>query len=214
MKYDYVFWDLDGTLTDPGIGITNSVMYALKKFGIEVSDRSELYKFIGPPLVDSFEMFYGFSHEDAWRAVECYREYFGVTGLFENEVYEGIPELLQKLKDEGVKLYVATSKPMEFSIRILERFDLLKYFDGVSASSMDEKNSDKAFIVKDALNRSGAEASNVLMIGDRKHDIIGAHANKMKVLAVLYGYGNREEFEEAGADYIAGTVEEIYDILR
>ena len=126
MKYEYIFWDLDGTLTDPGIGITNSVMHALGKFGIEVSDRRELYKFIGPPLVESFETFYNFSHEEAWKAVEYYREYFGVIGLFENEVYEGIPKLLSRLKDEGYGLYVATSKPLEFSVRILERFDLLK----------------------------------------------------------------------------------------
>ncbi len=214
MKYEYIFWDLDGTLTDPGIGITNSVMHALGKFGIEVSDRRELYKFIGPPLVESFETFYNFSHEEAWKAVEYYREYFGVIGLFENEVYEGIPKLLSRLKDEGYGLYVATSKPLEFSVRILERFDLLKYFDGVSASSMDERNSDKASIVADALNKSGAKPEKVLMVGDRRHDIIGAHANGVDVLAVLYGYGSREEFAEAGADYIATTVEQIYDILR
>lgn len=206
MKYKYLFFDLDGTLTEPGLGITNSVIYALNKFGITVEDRNELYKFIGPPLVDSFKDFYGFDDEKAWKAVEYYREYFSVKGLFENSVYDGIPELLQKLKNDGYKLYVATSKPTEYSVRILEKFKLLQYFEYVSGSDMDEKNSSKAMIIKHALEVSKADINEVLMIGDRHHDIDGAKANKIASLGVLYGYGDFEELTSAGADDVAKTV--------
>lgn len=211
MKYKYLFFDLDGTLTEPGIGITNSVMYALEKFGIKVNDRMELYKFIGPPLVDSFKEFYGFDDLKAWKAVEYYREYFSRDGLFENRVYDGIDELLQKLISDGHELYVATSKPTEYSIRILEKFDLLKYFNYVSGSNMDEKNSSKAMIIEHALQISKADKNDVLMIGDRHHDIDGAKANGIASLGVLFGYGSLEELRMAGADYIA---EEVDDILK
>lgn len=211
MKYKYLFFDLDGTLTEPGIGITNSVMYALEKFGIKVNDRMELYKFIGPPLVDSFKEFYGFDDLKAWKAVEYYREYFSRDGLFENRVYDGIDELLQKLISDGHELYVATSKPTEYSIRILEKFDLLKYFNYVSGSNMDEKNSSKAMIIEHALQISKADKNDVLMIGDRHHDINGAKANGIASLGVLFGYGSLEELRMAGADYIA---EEVNDILK
>lgn len=211
MKYKYLFFDLDGTLTEPGIGITNSVMYALEKFGIKVNDRMELYKFIGPPLVDSFKEFYGFDDLKAWKAVEYYREYFSRDGLFENRVYDGIDELLQKLISDGHELYVATSKPTEYSIRILEKFDLLKYFNYVSGSNMDEKNSSKAMIIEHALQISKADKNDVLMIGDRHHDINGAKANGIASLGVLFGYGSLEELRMAGADYIA---EEANDILK
>ena len=122
MKYKYLFFDLDGTLTDPVEGITNSIIYSLKKFNIEINDRTTLYKFIGPPLVDSFMKFYGFDEKKAWTAVEYYREYFSVSGLFENKVYDGIENLLDTLQKQGHKLYVATSKPKEYSVRILDKF--------------------------------------------------------------------------------------------
>ena len=129
MKYSYVLFDLDGTLTDPGEGITNSVMYALNKLGIAESDRAKLYKFIGPPLVDSFKEFYGFSDEKAWQGVELYREYFGDKGIYENRVYEGMYKVLDELKANGVRLYVATSKPTFYTNKILDKFNLTKYFD-------------------------------------------------------------------------------------
>ena len=125
--YKYCLFDLDGTLTDPAVGITNSVMNALEKYGIHVDDRTKLYPFIGPPLDYSFMTFYGFSKEDADQAIKYYREYFSVKGLFENEVYESIPEMLAELKKRGVTLAIATSKPYEFTVRILKHFDLLKY---------------------------------------------------------------------------------------
>ena len=127
-KYDIILFDLDGTLTDPGMGITNSVMHALKKYGIEVENRETLYKFIGPPLIDSFEKYYGFSHEEAVKSVDYYREYYADKGIYENEVYNGIEAMLQKLSEEGKKIILATSKPEPFAREILRHFDLDKYF--------------------------------------------------------------------------------------
>ena len=127
--YRYILFDLDGTLTDPGMGITNSVAYALDKFSITVPDRSELYKFIGPPLVDSFMNYYGFSEEDANRAVAYYREYFKPTGIYENEIYDGVPELLEGLKAQGKTVILATSKPEIFAHEILKHFGIFSYFD-------------------------------------------------------------------------------------
>ena len=147
MKYKYYLFDLDGTLTDPGIGITNSVMYALEKFDIHVSDRKELYPFIGPPLVDSFEKYFGFDEKQAFQAVEYYREYFREDGIFENAVYEGIPEMLSELKSRDAKVALATSKPYEFSVRILDHFDLHQYFDFVGAATMDGRISRKADVI-------------------------------------------------------------------
>ena len=137
MSYRYCLFDLDGTLTDPGVGITNSVMHALRKFGISVPDRSELYSFIGPPLGESFRKQYGFSEEQSRQAVDYYREYFRAGGIFENTVYDGIPELLQALKRKGVTVALATSKPYEFAVQILQHFDLYQYFDYFGAADMD-----------------------------------------------------------------------------
>lgn len=208
MQYKYIFFDLDGTLTDPGIGITNSVMYALDKFGIH-ADRENLYRFIGPPLVDSFMEFYGFPEDKARKAVEYYREYFSVTGLFENKVYDGMEDVLDKLKSAGHKLYVATSKPKVYADRILERFDLKKYFEYVAGADLEGHKSSKSDVVKEAMEISHASSDKILMIGDRKHDIIGARNNGIRTAAVLYGYGNRKEFEEECADYILDKVEDI-----
>ncbi len=203
MKYKYCLFDLDGTLTDPAIGITNSVMYALKKFDIEVKDRTELYPFIGPPLDYSFMTFFGFSKEQADLAIKYYRENFSVTGLFENEVYDGVPEMLSELKNRGVKIALATSKPYEFSIKILKHFDLYQYFDFFGAATMDGKISKKEDVIAKLLEDMGvADRSELLMIGDRYHDIEGAKANNLDSAGVLWGYGSKEELENAGADYI------------
>ena len=128
MKYHYCLFDLDGTLTDPGVGITNSVMHALEKYGIHVSDRTELYPFIGPPLADSFKKYFDFTDEQALRAIDYYREYFREDGIFENTVYKGIPEMLETLRSRNVVIALSTSKPYEFSVRILEHFDLYQYY--------------------------------------------------------------------------------------
>ena len=213
MKYSWVLFDLDGTLTDPGLGITNSVMYALNKYGIKEENRLSLYKFIGPPLRDSFMEFYGLSEEDAWKCVGYYREYFGVKGLFENKVYEGIPELLERIRNAGIGLMVATSKPTEYSMKILEKFDLLKYFDYVSGSEMNEGNADKGTIINNALEWASADGEKALMVGDRCFDVIGANTNGMDSVGVLFGYGDQEELEAAGATYICQRVEDIAECI-
>lgn len=208
--YDYFLFDLDGTLTDPGLGITNSVAYALEKYHIKVEDRRELYPFIGPPLWRSFSEFYGFDEEKTKEAVGFYREYFSEKGLFENEVYEGIPEVLSQLKQAGKKLLVATSKPEEFTNRILEHFGLAEYFDFVAGATMDETRNEKADIIAYALEQiADADKSKIVMVGDRKFDILGARENGIDSIGVLYGYGSRAELEEAQATYIVEKPEEL-----
>ena len=194
MKYQFCLFDLDGTLTDPGIGITNSVMYALKKYNIHVADRSELYSFIGPPLQDSFRKYYGFSKEQANQAVEYYREYFRAGGIYENSVYDGIPELLEDLKREKITIALATSKPHEFAIRILQHFELYQYFDYYGAATMDGSIRRKTDVIARLLEQFGdIDKSTVLMIGDRDQDIAGAKANGLHSAGVLWGYGSEEE---------------------
>ena len=212
--YDYILFDLDGTLTDPAEGITNSVAYALNKFGISVEDKRELYKFIGPPLVDAFAEYYGFSKEDSEKATAFYRETFRVKGLFENEVYDGVRELLETLKKQGKRLYIATSKPEEFTLRILKHFDLLKYFDFVAAATFDSTRNTKDKVIAYALEKlSVDDKSKVVMIGDRHHDIEGAKVNGIDSIGVLYGFGDKNELTDAGATYIAENVEDILSFI-
>ena len=212
--YNWILFDLDGTLTDPGEGITNSVAYALKKYGIEVSDKSELYKFIGPPLRDSFMKYYGFSEDDALKAIEYYREYFRDTGIFENKVYEGVEDMLKSLCDIGRKIVLATSKPEEFAVRILEHFELSKYFAVVAGASMDSSRSKKGDVIAYALSMCGdIDKSTAIMIGDREHDIIGAKENGLKSIGVLYGYGSEDELKNCGADYIVATTKDILSLI-
>ncbi|MDP4092325.1 MAG: HAD family hydrolase [Bacillota bacterium] len=214
MKYKYILFDLDGTLTDPVIGITNSVMHALKKYGIEVNDRSKLHKFIGPPLYDSFEKFYAFSVQEARNAVEYYREYYRDTGIFENLVYDGFEKLLKALTESGMTLIVATSKPEVFAKQILEHFDISKYFTFVAGSKLDGSRVKKEEVIGYALESCKiSDLSEAIMIGDREYDIIGAKSNGISSMGVLFGYGTRDELEKAGADYIAENVEDIERIL-
>lgn len=212
--YKNVLFDLDGTLTDPAEGITNSVAYALKKFDIEINDKTELYKFIGPPLQASFKEFYGFSDEQSSLAIEYYREYFRDKGIFENEVYDEIPELLQILKSNRHILIVATSKPEKFAKQILKHFDLIKYFDFVAGASMDGSLSAKADIIRFAFKQNNiTDLATSIMVGDRKHDIIGAKENNIDSIGVLFGYGSKEELEQAGATYIAKNSIDIIKIV-
>lgn len=213
-KYDYILFDLDGTLTDPGLGITNSVVHALKKYGIEVEDRTSLYKFIGPPLIDSFEKYFGFSHEEAVKSVDYYREYYKDKGIYENKVYDGIENLLEMLCDKGKKIILATSKPELFAREILRHFGLDKYFLFAAGSTMSETRTNKAEVIEYALSECGiTDKSAVVMVGDREHDIIGANKNGIDSIGVLFGYGSREELETAGATYIAETVEDIINFI-
>lgn len=212
--YAYVLFDLDGTLTDPKEGITKSVAYALDAYGIFVEDLDSLCKFIGPPLKESFMVYYGMDDAQGDEAVAKYRERFSVTGLFENKVYAGIRELLEDLNKKGKTLIVATSKPAIYSKQILEHFDLMKYFKFLSGSELDGTRVDKAEVIAYALQENGIEdLSQVIMVGDREHDIIGANKNGIDSVGVLYGYGCREEFENNHATYVAESVEELKEIL-
>ena len=210
-----ILFDLDGTLTDPALGITNSILYALEQMGYEQQPRESLYRFIGPPLIPAFEEFLGMTHEQAVTALAKYREYFSVKGLFENEPYPGIADALTELKKAGHTLAVATSKPEEFARRILEHFSLDGYFDAVCGATMDEKRTAKADVIRwpvDLLGGDGILASTV-MVGDRKHDIEGAKAVGMRSVGVLWGYGSADELTESGADRIAASVTELPAIL-
>ena len=201
--FDIYLFDLDGTITDPGEGITNSVMYALKKYGIIETDRTALYKFIGPPLYSSFEKYYGFSHNQSIEAVEFYREYYRDTGIFENLVYSGVEDMLSTLKARGKTVVLATSKPEIFAKRILEHFGLAKYFDFVAGATLDGSLINKADIIAYALDTLNiTDKSRCVMIGDRLHDIEGAKQNGIFSVGVTYGYGSFEELSDAGADVI------------
>lgn len=212
--YDILLFDLDGTLTDPGEGITNSVAYALNKFNITVNNRQELYNFIGPPLIDSFMKYYNMNYENGLKAVEYYREYFAVTGIFENKMFNGVPELLTKIKDSGRVISLATSKPEQYAVRILEHFNLTQYFDFIGAATMDETRSKKSDVIKYTLDcLSVSDKSKVVMIGDRHHDIEGANFNGLDSIGVLVGYGDRNELVGAGATYIAESIEDILNYI-
>ncbi|MCM1286042.1 MAG: HAD family hydrolase [Acetobacter sp.] len=214
-NYDVILFDLDGTLTDSSPGIINSILYALKKYNISVKSTDELRKFLGPPLHDSFREFYGFDDEKAIEAISFYREYFSTKGLLENTVYDGIPKLLQNLKNSGKRLLLATSKPQEFTDRIMNNFDLTKYFEFIAGSNMDGTRSKKAEVIEYALNCCDiTDKSNVVMIGDRKHDIIGAETAGIDSIGVEYGYGDYDELCSAGATYIAKTVEDLENLLN
>ncbi len=212
--YDIILFDLDGTLTDPGEGITNSVAYALNKFNIKIEDKTQLYNFIGPPLIYSFMNFYGLNYDDGLKAVEYYREYFSVTGIFENKLFDGIYELLSKIKKSGKIISLATSKPEQYAVRILEHFNLTQYFDFIGAATMDESRSNKADVITYTLEKLNViDKSKVVMIGDRHHDIEGANQNGLDSIGVLVGYGDRTELENAGATYIVENLSDILNII-
>ncbi len=213
-NYELILFDLDGTLTDPGEGITNSVAYALNKFDIQVKDKTSLNKFIGPPLIDSFMNFYGFSFERAKQAVAYYREYFTVKGIFENLVYDGIEDMLNVLKSSGKRLCVATSKPEPFAKIILEHFNLAHYFEYIAGATLDETRTKKNEVIEYALEQCGFTGrEKAVMVGDREHDVIGAQKCSLDCIGVLFGYGSREELEVAGAKYIAETVGDISSFI-
>lgn len=213
-KYSYVLFDLDGTVTDPEEGITKSVQYALQHFHIEVQERQELYKFIGPPLKDSFMDFYGFTEQQAGEALLKYRERFAVTGWRENVVYDGMEKLLQHLRREGKRIMLATSKPEFFAEQILSYFGLRDYFDFVGGATLDGKRDHKADVIRYVLETNGiSNLKEVVMVGDRKFDILGAKEFGLKTVGVLYGYGDRDELTVAGADHLVESVAELETLL-
>ena len=210
----FIFFDLDGTLTEPGIGITNSVMHALKYYNIEVVSRESLYPFIGPPLVDSFMKYFGFSREQGIEAVDHYREYYRDKGVFEASVYDGIPELLDALKKAGKTLIVASSKPEEFVIQVLQKFDLYKYFDCVAGATMDTGRVKKDDVIAYAMEKfSVTDPTDAVMIGDREFDVFGGKKFGMKTVGVTFGYGTLEELKNAGADVTVNSPKELFSVL-
>ena len=204
-RFSTILFDLDGTLTDNGEGITNSVAYALKKFGITPPPREELNKFIGPPLREYFAQNY-VGEDKADLAVEYYREYFAPHGIFENVVYDGIPELLATLRSMGCTLAVATSKPEIFAEKIAIHFDLAKYFAVIAGSDMEGTRIKKADVINYCLQRlNNPDPNTILMVGDREHDILGAKTVGLPAIGVTYGYGSRQELEQAGALSVINT---------
>ena len=213
MRPEYIFMDLDGTISDPKDGITKSVAHALSYYGIQVENLDTLEKFIGPPLFDSFRDFYGFSEERSREAIEKYREYFGRQGLFENMLYDGMKELLAAVVSHGKKIVIATSKPEVYTVQILKYFGIEHYFQFVAGSTLDGSRSKKGDVIRYALDSLKITADQAVMVGDRKHDVIGAKENGMYAVGVLYGYGDRKELETAGADCIVTDVEELKEKL-
>ena len=204
----YLLFDLDGTITDPKEGITKCVQYALSKFDIE-ENCDNLLSFIGPPLTDSFIDFYGFDKQKAELAIKYYRERYAKIGLFENSAIDGIHEVLEKLKEYGYTLAVATSKPTCFAISICEKYDFSKYFDIIMGSELDGTRTKKSEIIYEVLKQLNAKPEEVVMIGDRKYDIIGAKEVGTASIGVRFGYAEDGELEKAGADFIVGTPNEL-----
>lgn len=211
--FDTVLFDLDGTLTDPYMGITGGIVYALEKLGREVPPRESLKSFIGPPLVDEFQRRFGMSEEQAKEAARLYREYYFEKGLYENQLIDGAEELLKKLRASGRKVCLATSKPDVAAVKILQHFGIDGYFDVIGAATLDGSICTKAEVLRSVLEKTGADPDKCILVGDRMHDIIGAHEVGMSCIAVLVGYGSEEEFAEYGADHVAKRLCDVYDLV-
>lgn len=212
--FEYILFDLDGTLTDSGEGITKAVQYALNHFGILVDDINDLRKFIGPPLKDSYKKNYGFNDEKAALGLIKFREYYTKNGIYENSLYDGIIRILEQLKKNGRTIILATSKPEVYAKEILKHFNIDKYFTFVAGADFEETRVKKGDIIKYALEEAKiVDLSKVIMIGDREHDIIGAKENDIKSIGVLYGYGDLDELTSANSDYIAKDTNELLNIL-
>ncbi len=210
-----LFFDLDGTLTDSQEGITKSVAHALRTVcGMEITDLSTLTCYIGPPLVDGFIENHHLDRQTAERCKDAYRDHYQDTGLFQNQVYPDIPEVLATLKQQGFTLCVATSKPEKFAVQVLDHFELSQYFTVISGASMDGTISTKGQVIANTLRRIGnPNPCEILMIGDRNHDILGAHQYGIRAIGVLYGFGTQEEFEKAQADAIAPQVRDLPRVI-
>ena len=207
---DAIFFDLDGTLTDPKLGITSSIQYALQRLDLPVPSQDELTWCIGPPLRSSFVTMLG-GEARADLAVSLYRERFGDIGLYENKVYPDIEHILAALKQSHGRLFVATSKASVFAERIIDHFRLRDYFERVFGAELDGTRADKADLLAYALKNAAVNPKRALMIGDRSHDIIGAKKNDMAAVGVLYGYGSEHELIEAGANHICATPRAVLD---
>lgn len=213
--YRAILFDLDGTLTASGEGITKCVQYALSKFGIDEPDLQKLEVFIGPPLMEQFMKYCNFTEEQARQAVVYYRERYTDIGIYENWPYPGIPELLQELKSKGYLLAVASSKPTNFVLRVLDHFGLTGYFHEIVGAEMNGSRTQKAEVIAEALRRLDMEEcrEQVIMVGDKEHDVYGAREMGVKCIAVTYGYGTIEELTKANPYYFAETVEQLKDFF-
>lgn len=200
LKFKNYLFDLDGTLTDPGVGIRNSIKYALDKFGLPCPTDEVLNQFIGPPLMESFRKYCGVGVEDSRTLLEYYREYFGVTGYLENMLYPDTVEVLKTIVERGGRVYLATSKPELYAFKIVEHFGIDHYFSFKAGNNMEETRCAKEDVIKYLFEQTDLDPSETIMIGDRDYDVVGAHACSLPVAAVLHGYGDREELKDA--DYI------------
>ncbi|GHT72897.1 phosphoglycolate phosphatase [Bacteroidia bacterium] len=213
MNYRNLLFDLDGTLTDPYLGITNAIKYALEKFHIVEQDAMKLALFIGPPLEQTFREDYHFSANDTQQAVAYYREYFAAKGIYENKLYNGIEQMLKELQEKNFCCIVATSKPTEYAVEILQHFKIDAYFEHVVGSNMDGSRSEKEDVVRYAIENYHLEKEKTIMIGDRKFDVVGAQKNGIASLAVGYGYGSREELTAAMPTYFCESIKDVVNFL-
>ena len=210
MGFDALFFDLDGTLTESGPGIMRSAAWALEQMGIPVGDRALLRRFVGPPLSDTFRNCYAVPPEQVEEAIRLYRVCYNENGgIFESEPYPGIRALLTELRRRGKRLFVATSKPLPMAERVLEHWQLTGYFDHICGGTLDERGCKKELVVAQALERCGVDPARVLMVGDREHDVLGAHANGIACAGVLWGYGSEAELTAAGAEYLVREAREL-----
>ena len=214
MKYRYIFFDLDGTITQSEFGIIASATYALSKFGIEEQDKSKLLRFIGPPLYYSFDKFYGICGSKADEAIKYFREYYEADAYKDAPVFEGIPQVLDSLSKEGRTLLVVTSKPNRMANRVIEHTGLKDYFHEIVGPSDEMTDPSKADLIRTAIEITGTDPSEVLMIGDRNYDIEGANEAGVDSAGAIYGYGTRTELELAGATYLVETPMDILKIIQ
>ena len=216
-RYDLILFDVDGTLTDSGEGITKSVQYTLEKYGIIEPDLNNLRKFIGPPLIDSFMKYYGFSKEQAVEARNIFNERYQPIGWMENHPYEGIEDVLEKLQEAGIMMGVATSKPEGVANKVLEYFDLKKYFSVFCAAPNNGLNGEKTGRIRAAIEEAkalGCEAKNVIMVGDTRFDVLGAHECGIPCVGVTWGFAVEGEFEACDTEFVVYTMEELLNVLK
>ena len=212
--YQTILFDLDGTLTDSGMGITNAVRYALKEMGYPVPAREELYKFIGPPLHDSFQNYYAMDEKTATEAVRQFRVYYNeLGGILENLVYDGVPEMLERLKTGGLRLVLATSTPETAAIRVMHHFGLDVFVPEIAGATPDPSRSKKGQVIAYCLGQFGIDPATAVMVGDREHDVLGARENGLPCIGITYGYGHRPELENAGAVAVFDTPAQLADYL-
>ena len=210
-NYKNILFDLDGTLVDPKEGIINALKYTLSFFNVEIKKTEDLYKFIGPPLRDSFSRYYGFDEKDVEIAILKYREYYKEKGVLQVRLYDGVDNLLRELEKAKKNLIIATSKPEIYAMKILENLGIIDYFSFVCGGTLDSSREKKTDIIKYILSKNNLDDNNTVMVGDKSHDIIGAKEANIDSIGVLYGYGDYEELSKANAIYIVDSVKELQE---